>query len=140
MFPTSHSFLSFSWRNGYAVFPSGEVWGWGDNQFGDVGNGVMARSDTYGDFLIGTDVVPQAPEGNAIRAVRVGADVRLSYGGSSALLRRIYRDGGKLAIGTTPLPPDKAVTTFDDRGAVPAPGDYFYALRAVSLCSHTEGP
>src|SRR5262249_12905460 len=53
---------------------------------------------------------------------------------------RLYRDGDKLALGTTPLVPDAPAASYVDRGAIPGPPALdFYRLKGLSPCSRTPG-
>lgn len=80
-------------------------------------------------------------QGNVIRAVRRGQDAALTFVGAPATWWRMYRDESKLALGTTALAPDVAVTSFDDPGAVPPPPELlFYRVKGLSPCSFTPGP
>jgi hypothetical protein len=91
-------------------------------------------------FFAGTGADPVPPDqGNVLRAVREGNDVRLGFRGAPAVVWRVDRKtdkAGAWAPATGPL----FEASWPDAGAVSAAEDYFYALRGLSPCTFSPGP
>ena len=126
-----------------ALTGPGELWGWGGNSVGQLGVDPAAVPNTpFPLHLIPAFPDPVPPDqGNVLLAVRSGQDVHLSFPGAPALRFRLFRDPIKTALGTTPLVPDVAVTSFADPAVVPGPPPLdLYRLKGLSPCSGIPGP
>jgi alpha-tubulin suppressor-like RCC1 family protein len=77
--------------NGYAVGPGGNVWAWGDNSFGQLGNGTTTLSDTP--VLV--------PGLSAVTQVAAGADYVLALKSDGTVWAWGRNDSGSLGDGTT---------------------------------------
>ena len=120
-----------------AVRADGSFWGFGDSEWGQVGDGRLS----YSTAPIGLDLDRLPPDqGNVLRAVREGNDVLLDFAGAPATAWRVYRDATKSSLGATALSPDVASPLFADLGAVPRASTDFYRVKGLSPCSTTPGP
>ena len=120
-----------------ALVGLGRVRVWGDNSYAQLG--VPALWYAAHPVAAGPDSLP-ASVGNVLLAVRQGADVLLEFGDASGKSFRMYRDGDKLALGTTALGADLTTTDDIDAGALGRGGIDFYVVRGLSACSSTPGP
>jgi alpha-tubulin suppressor-like RCC1 family protein len=76
--------------NGYAVGPGGSVWAWGDNSFGQLGNGTTTPSVTP--ILV--------PGLSGITQVAAGDDYALARGSDGSVWAWGENHGGSLGTGT----------------------------------------
>jgi alpha-tubulin suppressor-like RCC1 family protein len=121
----------------FAVRDDGTLWAWGHNNVGQLGNHESSRVPMPVRVELDTPLVT----GNVLLATRQGDDVLLEFPSSpGAVGWRVHADPDKQRIGQTPLSPDTNDRSFLDFGAITRPGDDYYLLRGLSMCSQTPEP
>jgi alpha-tubulin suppressor-like RCC1 family protein len=85
---------------GYVILSSGEVWAWGNNRYGALGNGTSANAFGSGKVLNVTDVVSLFPLGSGALAITSDGDV-WSWGWSQSG-ETGQGDAGRYVIHSTP--------------------------------------